>query len=53
MVALLEAVKEIMFVIHLLRNMTILVKLPVMVRFDNMGAIFRVSNITTKSQMKQ
>ena len=38
--------------IHLLRSMKIFVKLPVMVRVDNMEAIFTVSNITTVSCIK-
>ena len=41
-----EAVKEVMFVVQLLRSMKILVKYPVMVRVDNMGATFMSSNIT-------
>ena len=48
-VALFEALKEVMFVIQLLGSMTILVKLPVMVRVDNVGAILMASNITTTS----
>ena len=42
-----EAVKEVMFVLQLLRSMKILVKLSVMVRVDNVYTIFMASNITT------
>ena len=45
-IALSEAVEEVMFVVQLLRSMKILVKYPVMVREDNVGAIFMASNIT-------
>ena len=38
-IALSKAVKEVMFMNQLLRSMKILVKLPVMVRVDNVGAI--------------
>ena len=48
-----EAVKEVMFIIHLLGGMKISVKYPVMVRVDNIGAIFMASNITTKSHTRQ
>ena len=36
-----------MFVVHLLGLMKIVVKYPVMVRVDSIGAIFMASNITT------
>ena len=42
-----EAVKQVMLMIQLLRSMKILVELPIMVRVDNVGATFMVSNITT------
>ena len=45
-VALSEAVKEVMFMIQLLRSLKISVKYQVMVRLDNVGAIFMASNIT-------
>ena len=51
-VALSEALKEIMFMIQLLRSMKISINLPVMVRFDNMGAIFMAINITNTSNTK-
>ena len=46
-VALSEAVKEIMFMIQLLGNMKIYVKLTVMVRVSSVGVKFMTSNITT------
>ena len=51
-VALSEAVKEIMFVLQLLENMKIKVKLPVTVRVDNVGAIFMSKNISTSNCTK-
>ena len=46
-IALSEVVKDVMFMAQLLGSMTIVVKYPVMVRVDNVGAIFMESNITT------
>ena len=46
-VALSETVKGVMFVIQLLGSMKIAVEYPVMVRVDNVGAIFMASNVTT------
>ena len=43
-VAMLEAVKEIRFIFYLLRSMFIEVKLPIIVRCDNVGAIFMAKN---------
>ena len=51
-IALSEAVKKVMFVAQLLENMQIIVKYPVMVRVDNVGAIFMASNIMTTSHTK-
>ena len=48
-IALSEAVREVMFVAQLLESMQIVVKYPVMVRVDNVGAIFMASNITAMS----
>ena len=45
-----EAVKEVMFVVQLLESLQISVKYPVMVRVDNVGAIFIASNIMTTSR---
>ena len=52
-VALLDAVNEMMFFIQLLGSMKVSVKLPVMVRVDNVGTIFMASNITTTACTKQ
>ena len=46
-IALSEAVKEMMFMVQQLGSMKIAVKYPVMVRVDNIGAIFMASNVTT------
>ena len=51
-IALSKAVKEVMFVVQLLGSMQIAVKYHVMVRVDNMGAIFMASNITTTYHTK-
>ena len=51
-IALSVAVKEVMFVIQLLGSMKILVKFPVIVKVDNLGAMFIASNITTMSCTK-
>ena len=46
-IALSEAVKEVKFVFQFLRSMKISIKLPVMVRVDDVGTIVMASNITT------
>ena len=46
-IALSEAVKEVMVVVQLLGSMKIVVKYPVTVRVNNIGATFMASNITT------
>ena len=46
-VAVLEAAKEINFVVQILQSMKVPVKIPVNVRVDNVGAIFRAKNVTT------
>ena len=51
-IALSEAVKEIMFVLQLLENIEIPVKLPITVNVDNVGAIFMSKNVTTTSRTK-
>ena len=51
-IALSEATKEIMFVLQLLKSMGIKVKLPIIVRVDNVGAIFMSKNITTSNRTK-
>ena len=44
-----ETVKEIMFVLQLLKSMKIKVKLPITVGVDNIGAIFMSTNISTST----
>ena len=51
-VSLSEAVKEVMFVIQVLEGMKIKVKFPIVVRVDNIGAIFMSKNVTTTSRTK-
>lgn len=51
-VALSEAIKEVIFLINLLGSMRIIVQLPVIVRVDNVGAIFMSENLTTTSRTK-
>jgi hypothetical protein len=50
--AMSEAVKEVMFMLHLLESMMIQVKLPITVRVDNVGAIFTAKNVSTTSHTK-
>jgi hypothetical protein len=42
-----EAVKEIRFVYYLLKSLGILVNLPIVVRLDNIGAIFMAENASS------
>ena len=51
-IALSKAVKEVMFIIQLWRSIKILVKLQVMVRVDNVEALYMASNITITSHTK-
>ena len=51
-IALSKAVREVMFVAQLLESMHIVVKYPVTVRVDSIGAIFMASNIMTLNRMK-
>ena len=51
-VALLEAAKEIKFVYQLLLSIGIQVKLPIIVRVDNVGAIFMSENTSTSGRTK-
>jgi hypothetical protein len=39
-----EAVKEVKFIYHLLRDISIEVKLPIIVKNDNVGAMFMAQN---------
>ena len=50
--ALSEAVKEIVFVLQLLESIHIKVKIPIIVKVDNVGAIFLSGNINTGSRSK-
>jgi hypothetical protein len=49
-VALTEAAKEIKFIVQILQSMGISVKLPIICRVDNVGAIFMAENIDTTSR---
>ncbi len=51
-VALSEAVKEVKFVVQVLQSIGIEVELPVVVRVDNVGAIFIAENVTTSQRTK-
>jgi hypothetical protein len=46
-VAMLEAVKEIRFIYLLLKGMGVDFKLPIVVRCDNVGAIFMAENLSS------
>ena len=47
-----EAVKEIPFIAQILMSMGIRIKLPVIVRIDNVGAIFMAENQTSSSRTR-
>ena len=51
-IALLEAAKEIKFVYQLLFGMGLKVKLPIIVRVDNLGAIFMSENVSMLQRTK-
>ena len=51
-VALSEGAKDIKFVVQILLSMGIPVKLPVVVRVDNVGAIFMAENVTTSTRTR-
>ncbi len=51
-VAMSEAAKEIQFVTQLLQSLGIKVKTPIIVRVDNIGAIFMGENINTSQKTK-
>ena len=51
-VALLEAAKEIKFVYQLLLSIGIQVQLPIVMRVDNVGAIFMSENTSTSGRTK-
>jgi len=52
-VALSEAAKEVKFVAQVMMSMGIPVKFPIIVRVNNVGAIFMSKNITTSQRIKQ
>jgi len=52
LIALSEAVKEVKFIAQLLESMGMKVKLPIVCRVDNTGAIFIAENATTSSRTK-
>ena len=47
-----DAVKEIMFMSHVLNSMRISFKTPIVIRVDNVGAIFMAENITASKRTK-
>ena len=51
-VALSEVAKEVKFVYMVLQMLQIEVKLPIVVRVDNIGAIFMAENVTTSNRTK-
>ena len=51
-VALSEAAKEIKFVVQVLRSMKMQVKMPIVVRVDNVGAIGLSKNLSTSQRTK-
>ena len=51
-VALSEAVKEIRFIFQVLRSMGIKVKTPIVVRADNVGAMFMAKNTSISDRTK-
>jgi hypothetical protein len=51
-VALSEAAKEVRFVFQVLRSMGVKVNLPIIVRVDNVGAIFIGNNVTVSQRSK-
>jgi hypothetical protein len=51
-VALSEAAKEIKFIVQVLHSIGISVKIPIIVRVDNVGAIFMAENVTTTARTK-
>jgi hypothetical protein len=51
-ISLSEGAKEIKFIVQVLMTMGIDVKLPVIVRVDNVGAIFMAENVTTSGRTK-
>jgi len=50
--ALSEAAKKVKFIVQIMQSIGIEVKLPVIVRVDNVGAIFMAENLTTSQRTK-
>ena len=51
-VAISEAVKEVLFVLQVLNSVGVKVQTPVIVRVDNMGAIFMTDNATSSTRTR-
>ena len=51
-VALSEAAKEIKFVVQVMETIGIKAKIPIIVRVDNVGAIFMSENVSTSSRTR-
>jgi hypothetical protein len=51
-VALSEAAKEVKLIYQVLRSMGVKVKLPIVVRVDNIGAIFMAENVAVSQRTK-
>ena len=51
-VSLSEAAKEVKFIVQLIESMGIDVEKPVVIRVDNIGAIFMANNVTTSPRTK-
>jgi len=47
-----EAAKEVKFIVQVLLSIRIDIELPVIVRVDNVGAIFLTENVTTSQHTK-
>jgi hypothetical protein len=52
-VGILEAVKEIKFVFYLLNDIHVEVKLPIIVKIDNVGTIFTSENASTGVRIRK
>ena len=50
--ALSEAAKEIKFIYQLLQSIGVVIKLPITVKVDNIGAIFMSKNTSTSGRTK-
>jgi hypothetical protein len=50
--AMAEAVKDVKFVVHILKCIGIKVEMPITIKVDNVGAIFMAENMNTNSRTK-